>query len=1074
MYNKRELKKTERKQDKRDPFKKDMIYDPRGQWDHPGENTRIPGGNITMAGVPYPVKGVPYYNGEKGSPVMMQPGQDYNFGPADYVDEFPQMQQQPSHQMPDGTWMPGEEHGEYEDMELTDDEIQQYRNGGHVVEELPRAQNGIDFTGRVSPLVQRQMDIDAGIKKAQPIKQPVIHKTLPKGETTNRVATNYIGGSDLKTVSDRAAKHADDKDDKQEAAAQHFKYKNPGTSIEDARKMVQQKRTPNFLEFVTGINDGTDGWDWEGYYNRNNLGRGPRQDFVKEASDSNISFGSPENPTFGDYAGRAWDMVTNPMDAFTYSVKTGDVGNMPWNYNRMQRAGISDPMVEDNILSKGIETALTWHPASMIPMMIAQGVKDIPYTATDLKQAYESGDQDQIDKASIAAIWNTLQLSPAGKYIKPGMKTVQNVGNKVNQTWQTHRPVYKPTHLNKYNLEKNLGEMLTKAENPGQFNKGVYGLKKFPNDIVKFEKPKEVASLQGLDGYEAMNMKKLMKNVPDNQTFGKVKQQIDFPKETYEYDFDKSGLKDGPRAGQRALIMNKLQGKDPFKMTPDEFAEIQSNHIQKLYGDINTLRDQNLAFDYHNVNYKYNPETGFKVFDIAPFTDVRNNITAETDFLQEDVFGGANPFLYGDDKAMSNIKQRLQKRFATDIGFSAERAGMHPDDAQYLMNMLGDKVERSLYDLTGTGLKNGPNKSAIPNTETFKKSPTDKPEFTSFGQHMKQVMFEAKGGLKGGTKKATQEGNQWLNNWIQDPATQNKLTGLFNESKMGLVNNMSKYTDDMIRWKGSLIKQGHAEGAATINPYEVPSYLKSNMSDVALREEAAKTFVADTKVYPFTSQLKDAFQLKDQPMHGDNLGVYYPENTHSRSGAWVSRNPRYDKASKTSTGIHEGTHDWTRGNEGLNQTSEYDFINSSLRPEYQPGYKPGDHTFGPGQKSLPQNKLMDYLKDPTEVHARIMELRKHFDLKPSQKVSSTMADNILSNVSTGRTKLDPKFTMLFNSPQNFANLFNHLRVAAPIGGGIGLGLTIGDKRQDGGAIEIELSDQEIAQYRAQGYEVEEL
>jgi hypothetical protein len=65
-----------------------MIIDPMGQWAHPGENTRIPGSDITMQGVPYPVLGV----GSNGQEQMMYPGQEYNFGGASYVDEYPIMQ----------------------------------------------------------------------------------------------------------------------------------------------------------------------------------------------------------------------------------------------------------------------------------------------------------------------------------------------------------------------------------------------------------------------------------------------------------------------------------------------------------------------------------------------------------------------------------------------------------------------------------------------------------------------------------------------------------------------------------------------------------------------------------------------------------------------------------------------------------------------------------------------------------------------------------------------------------------------------------------------------------------------
>jgi hypothetical protein len=58
-----------------------------GQWKHPGENTRIPGGNITMQGVSYPVLAQP----NVGQPQMMYPGMEYQFPGADYVDEYPQM-----------------------------------------------------------------------------------------------------------------------------------------------------------------------------------------------------------------------------------------------------------------------------------------------------------------------------------------------------------------------------------------------------------------------------------------------------------------------------------------------------------------------------------------------------------------------------------------------------------------------------------------------------------------------------------------------------------------------------------------------------------------------------------------------------------------------------------------------------------------------------------------------------------------------------------------------------------------------------------------------------------------------
>jgi hypothetical protein len=67
--------------------KKDIIVDPAGQWKYPGQTTRIPSSQITMQGVDYPVFAQPNI----GQPQMMYPGQEYNFPGADYVDEYPQM-----------------------------------------------------------------------------------------------------------------------------------------------------------------------------------------------------------------------------------------------------------------------------------------------------------------------------------------------------------------------------------------------------------------------------------------------------------------------------------------------------------------------------------------------------------------------------------------------------------------------------------------------------------------------------------------------------------------------------------------------------------------------------------------------------------------------------------------------------------------------------------------------------------------------------------------------------------------------------------------------------------------------
>lgn len=69
---------------KKNPFKKDVLYTPEGQWKYPGQVTKIPSGNITMHSVSYPVLGVD----NLGNSQIMYPDIDYQFS-GEYVIEYP-------------------------------------------------------------------------------------------------------------------------------------------------------------------------------------------------------------------------------------------------------------------------------------------------------------------------------------------------------------------------------------------------------------------------------------------------------------------------------------------------------------------------------------------------------------------------------------------------------------------------------------------------------------------------------------------------------------------------------------------------------------------------------------------------------------------------------------------------------------------------------------------------------------------------------------------------------------------------------------------------------------------------
>jgi hypothetical protein len=195
MNNKRVLSKAVSELDKaKAPAKpRDIITDPAGQWKFPGQDTRIPSNNITMQGVNYPVLGVD----SNGQQQMMYPGMEYTFPGADYVDEYPQMKKgglkknktsrslMATNKLFAKNFLfkkPGkntiydpksnnyQDGGEYIEAELTDEEIEEYKKGGYIVDDisvpqLDKAQLGKNTSLTMSPYSLNASGIQLASKK---------------------------------------------------------------------------------------------------------------------------------------------------------------------------------------------------------------------------------------------------------------------------------------------------------------------------------------------------------------------------------------------------------------------------------------------------------------------------------------------------------------------------------------------------------------------------------------------------------------------------------------------------------------------------------------------------------------------------------------------------------------------------------------------------------------------------------------------------------------------------------------------------------------------------------------------
>jgi len=97
------------------------------------------------------------------------------------------------------------------------------------------------------------------------------------------------------------------------------------------------------------------------------------------------------------------------------------------------------------------------------------------------------------------------------------------------------------------------------------------------------------------------------------------------------------------------------------------------------------------------------------------------------------------------------------------------------------------------------------------------------------------------------------------------------------------------------------------------------------------------------------------------------------------------------------------------------------------------------------------NKLFKYMRQPTEVYARISEIRHAENLKPGQKITQEMMGNIMEKGTMGEYPVEPSFFYMIKKPKTFMNLMNKLPAIGGVGVGIGA-MTLGG--EEAGAQDI--------------------
>ena len=306
-------------------------------------------------------------------------------------------------------------------------------------------------------------------------------------------------------------------------------------------------------------------------------------------------------------------------------------------------------------------------------------------------------------------------------------------------------------------------------------------------------------------------------------------------------------------------------------------------------------------------------------------------------------------------------------------------------------------------------------------------------------------------------KKAIKEGNEWLQNWINHPATQAKID-----------KDIQKASDLYINGLQDL----------DISPAE--KILKTFNYDkkLNLAKKQAKNYIPDVKEYPLSKQINQNLQQylnKDAelPIHIDNYGVDY---THAyspierqmrlelnelpdRYGSWVSRKFA-GQENRTATTIHEGTHGWVP-NETLVRSGKRNLILKDLNPTIKKNLMDWEYVRSIGGNPfsvLPKEEAFQgYIADPTEMHARTMELRHHFGLTPDKVVTEKDAKHIINTLKSSKqspiTGLNAYLNVVNHSPKKLSELFNNFWSVAPAAipvGAIGAGAM--QQKAEGGVV----------------------
>lgn len=222
------------------------------------------------------------------------------------------------------------------------------------------------------------------------------------------------------------------------------------------------------------------------------------------------------------------------------------------------------------------------------------------------------------------------------------------------------------------------------------------------------------------------------------------------------------------------------------------------------------------------------------------------------------------------------------------------------------------------------------------------------------------------------TKKDLQKANDWMENWYNSPETSKKIDEFYGDG-----------------WENRVLREN-----------------------------------IDNKNYKveFENPINklDNFVTGESRTHKNNNGVsgYYLDRYKSFGKRQNLADRFSDPNRLSSVAVHEGNHGLTDGNT-LIYNRQHILQEPFNTENYTPRLANGDYA-----------KESDYYLDPTEIYARIDQIRHDYNFKPGKNVSQEEVNKIINDGLNEKNHVNKDFFKLISSPEKFKELLNILPAAA--------------------------------------------